>query len=130
MDVNPGFYFKIIEEEIDQWAKVDDTYELNKVAVLVPDKKWIAELSSHLQEKGVSHCRIGDDKGVIVLDLVEHAQSYEWPVVIAICDKDFEGINYFPFSRAVTRLVTVEPDIPSIEELTDYSLNVATTGQV
>ena len=130
LDVNPGFYFKIIEEEIDQWAKVDDTYELNKVAVLVPDKKWIAELSSHLQEKGVSHCRIGDDKGVIVLDLVEHAQSYEWPVVIAICDKDFEGINYLPFSRAVTRLVTVEPDMPSIEELTNYSLNVARTGHV
>ena len=130
LDVNPGFYFKIIEEEIDQWAKVDDTYELNKVAVLVPDKKWIAELSSHLQEKGVSHCRIGDDKGVIVLDLVEHAQSYEWPVVIAICDKDLEGINYLPFSRAVTRLVTVEPDMPSIEELTNYSLNVARTGHV
>lgn len=130
LDVNPGFYFKIIEEEINQWAKVDDKYELNKVAVLVPDKKWIAELSAHLQEKGVSHCRIGDDKGVIVLDLMEHAQSYEWPVVIAICDKDFEGINYFPFSRAVTRLVTVEPDMPSKEVLTNYLLNVARTGHV
>ena len=130
LDVNPDFYFEIIEEEINQWAKEDDTYDLNKVAVLVPDKKWIEKLSSHLQEKGVSHCRIGDDKGGMVLDLMEHAQSYEWPVVIAICDKDLDGINYFPFSRAVTRLVTVEPEVPFMEELTNYLRNVVRTGHV
>ena len=130
LDVDPDFYFKIIDREINQWAKVDDTYEFNRVAILVPDQKWIDGLSAHFQEKEFPICRIGDDKGAVVLDLMEHAQSYEWSVVIAICDKLLDGIEYVPFSRAVTRLVTVELDIPTRETFIDYLHNVEMSGHV
>ena len=104
------FYVKIINDEINAWAKVDDTVYYNRVAILVNDQVWYERLSSYLEKEGIKHCCIGDykdNKDAVVLDLKRHAQSYEWPVVIAFVD-DPQGFGesvYVPFSRAVTRLV-------------------------
>ena len=104
------FYVKIINDEINAWAKVDDTVYYNRVAILVTDQVWYRRLSSYLEKEGIKHCRIGDykdKKDAVVLDLKRHAQSYEWPVVIVFVD-DPRGNSesvYVPFSRAVTRLV-------------------------
>ena len=104
------FYVKIINDEINAWAKVDDTVYYNRVAILVTEQVWYERLSSYLEKEGIKHCCIGDykdNKDAVVLDLKRHAQSYEWPVVIAFVD-DPRGIGesvYVPFSRAVTRLV-------------------------
>lgn len=106
------FYVKIINDEIDTWAKVDDTVYYNKVAILVTDQVWYRRLSSYLEKEGIKHCRIGDYKeDAVVLDLKCHAQSYEWPVVIVFVDdpRDCDvSVVYVPFSRAVTRLVIAE----------------------
>ena len=105
------FYVKIINDEIDAWAKVDDTVYYNRVAILVKDQVWYERLSSYLEKEGIKHCRIGDykdNKDAVVLDLKCHAHSYEWPVVIVFVDDPpgSESVLYVPFSRAVTRLVT------------------------
>ena len=105
------FYVKIINDEIDAWAKVDDTVYYNRVAILVTDQVWYRRLSSYLEKEGIKHCRIGDykdNKDAVVLDLKCHAHSYEWPVVIVFLDDPpgTELVPYVPFSRAVTRLVT------------------------
>ena len=101
------FYLKIINDEINAWAKVDDTFYYNRVAILVPGQVWYKRLSSYLEKEGIPHCRIGDNKDAMVLDLRVHAQSYEWPVVIAFAIKrfGFGGLTCVPFSRAVIRLV-------------------------
>lgn len=103
------FYVKIINDEINAWAKVDDTVYYNRVAILVKDQVWYGRLSSYLEKEGIKHCRIGDykdNKDAVVLDLKCHAQSYEWPVVIVFVDAPVGKRNsvYVPFSRAVTRL--------------------------
>ena len=105
------FYMKIINDEINAWAKVDDTVYYNRVAILVTDQVWYERLSSYLEKEGIKHCCIGDykdNKDAVVLDLKRHAQSYEWPVVIVFVDDPpgSESVLYVPFSRAVTRLVT------------------------
>ena len=105
------FYVKIINDEIDAWAKVDDTVYYNRVAILVKDQVWYERLSSYLEKEGIKHCRIGDykdNKDAVVLDLKCHVHSYEWPVVIVFVDDPpgSESVLYVPFSRAVTRLVT------------------------
>ena len=96
---------KIINEEINEWAKVDDTVYYNRVALLVTDQVWYRRLSSYLEKEGIKHCRIGDykdNKDAVVLDLKRHVQSYEWLVVIVfVADVSV----YVPLSRAVTRLV-------------------------
>ena len=104
------FCMKIINDEINAWAKVDDTVYYNRVALLVKKQVGYRRLSSYLEKEGIKHCRIGDykdNKDAVVLDLKRHAQSYEWPVVIAFVDdpKGFGESVYVPFSRAVTRLV-------------------------
>ena len=96
---------KIINDEINAWAKVDDTVYYNRVAILVKDQVWYERLSSYLEKEGIKHCRIGDykdNKDAVVLDLRRHVQSYEWLVVIVFVDD--ESV-YVPYSRAVTRLV-------------------------
>ena len=105
-------FLKIINDEINAWAKVDDTVYYNRVAILVTDQVWYRRLSSYLEKEGIKHCRIGDYKDnedAVVLDLKCHAQSYEWPVVIVFVDdpqdSDESVLLYVPFSRAVTRLV-------------------------
>ena len=96
---------KIINDEINAWAKVDDTVYYNRVAILVTEQVWYRRLSSYLEKEGIKHCRIGDykdNKDAVVLDLRRHVQSYEWLVVIVFVDN--ESV-YVPYSRAVTRLV-------------------------
>ena len=105
------FYMKIINDEINAWAKVDDTVYYNRVAILVTEQVWYERLSSYLEKERIKHCCIGDykdNKDAVVLDLKRHAQSYEWPVVIVFVDDPpgSESVLYVPFSRAVTRLVT------------------------
>ena len=105
------FYVKIINDEINAWAKVDDTVYYNRVAILVTEQVWYERLSSYLEKERIKHCCIGDykdNKDAVVLDLKRHAQSYEWPVVIVFVDDPpgSESVLYVPFSRAVTRLVT------------------------
>ena len=104
------FYVKIINDEINAWAKVDDTVYYNRVAILVTEQVWYRRLSSYLEKEGIKHCRIGDykdNKDAVVLDLKRHAQSYEWLVVIVFHPLEIGQLVYVPFSRAVTRLVTV-----------------------
>ena len=100
------FCLKTIKDEINEWAKIDDTYEYNRVAILVPEQRWIEQLSSYLQKEGVPVCSIGEDENAITLDHMVHAQSYEWLVVIAIRDEQ-DMFDYVPLSRAVTRLVVI-----------------------
>ena len=103
------FFMKIINDEINAWAKVDDTVYYNRVAILVKDQVWYERLSSYLEKEGIKHCRIGDyedNKDAVVLDLKRHAESYEWLVVIAFVKSPLDSESVFvPFSRAVTRLV-------------------------
>ena len=104
------FYVKIINDEINAWAKVDDTVYYNRVAILVTEEVGYRRLSSYLEKAGIKHCRIGDykdNKDAVVLDLKRHAQSYEWLVVIAFVKSPLDRSEsvYVPFSRAVTRLV-------------------------
>ena len=106
------FYMKIINDEINAWAKVDDTVYYNRVAILVTEQVWYERLSSYLEKERIKHCCIGDykdNKDAVVLDLKRHAQSYEWPVVIVFVDdpqvRGSSVLLYVPFSRAVTRLV-------------------------
>ena len=102
------FCMKIINDEINAWAKVDDTVNYNRVALLVTDQVWYERLSSYLEKEGIKHCRIGDykdNKDAVVLDLERHAQSYEWLVVIVFVDDPEYRNSYVPLSRAVTRLV-------------------------
>ena len=100
------FCLKTIKDEINEWAKIDDTYEYNRVAILVPEQRWIEQLSSYLQKEGVPVCSIGEDENAITLDHMVHAQSYEWLVVIAIRDEQ-DMFDSVPLSRAVTRLVVI-----------------------
>ena len=96
---------KIINDEINAWAKVDDTVYYNRVAILVTEEVGYRRLSSYLEKAGIKHCRIGDykdNKDAVVLDLRRHVQSYEWLVVIVFVDD--ESV-YVPYSRAVTQLV-------------------------
>ena len=96
---------KVINDEINAWAKVDDTVYYNRVAILVTEQVGYRRLSSYLEKAGIKHCRVGDykdNKDAVVLDLKRHVQSYEWLVVIVCVDDEFV---YVPCSRAVTRLV-------------------------
>ena len=101
------FCLKTIKDEINEWAKIDDTYEYNRVAILVPEQRWIDQLSSYLQKEGVPVCSIREDENAITLDYMVHAQSYEWPVVITISEYEHLTLNSVPLSRAVTRLVAI-----------------------
>ena len=96
---------KVINDEINAWAKVDDTVYYNRVAILVTEEVGYRRLSSYLEKAGIKHCRVGDykdNKDAVVLDLKRHVQSYEWLVVIVCVDDVYV---YVPCSRAVTRLV-------------------------
>ena len=102
------FCLKTIKDKINEWAKINNTFEYNRVAILVPGQRWFDQLSSSLQKEGVPVCSIGEDENAIALGHVVHAQSYDWPVVIAIRDKDCTScLNALPLSRAVTRLVAI-----------------------
>ncbi|XP_068699228.1 uncharacterized protein [Montipora foliosa] len=97
--------YKIIKDEINEWAKEGDVYFYHKIAILVAAPQWIDELVPIMSRDGIPVCRIGDSDDGVVLDNADYARSYEWPVVIAICGHLKAMQNYIPSSRAVTRLV-------------------------
>ena len=102
-------FFSIIQDQIHEWAKVesDDKYCYSKVAVLVAFPTVIEKLRSHLQCQGIPVCQIGSAKNAVVVDFVEFARSFEWPVVIAVIGNIKSMQNYISYSRAVTRLLTI-----------------------
>lgn len=97
--------FKIIENEIHEWAKENDEYHYFKVAVLLSFQRMIIDFTEHLWHQKVPVCQIGSTENAVVVDSAENARSYEWPVVIAVIANIKSMQNYISFSRAVTRLV-------------------------
>ena len=77
---------KIVQDEINMWAKEDDNYYYYKVAVLLEAGTCpIDELSSFLEKEGIPICCIGSTENAVVVDEGDNARSYEWPVVIVVC---------------------------------------------
>ena len=98
---------KIVQDEINMWAKEDDSYYYYKVAVLLEAGICpIDELSSFLEKDGIPVCCVGSTENAVVVDEGDNARSYEWPVVIVICM--MPEVIYVPSSRAVTRLIIIE----------------------
>ena len=100
-------FFSIIQDEIHEWAKVDDKYYYSKVAVLMAFPSVIGDFKRYLQCQGIPVCQIGSTENAVVVDFVEYARSYEWPVVIAVIGNVKSMQNYISYSRAVTRLFTI-----------------------
>ena len=100
-------FFGVIQDQIHEWAKVGDKYYYSKVAVLMAFQSVIDDFKKHLQCQGISVCQIGSTENAVVVDYVEYARSYEWPVVIAVIGNIKSMQNYISYSRAVTRLVTI-----------------------
>ena len=99
--------YKNIKDEINEWAKEKDGFFYRKVAILVTNPKWIDLLSSRMSQEGIPVCRIGDRENAVVLDDAHNSRSYEWPIVIIICDHLKRMWHYVPASRAVTRLLVL-----------------------
>ena len=98
---------KIVQDEINMWAKEDDSYYYYKVAVLLEGGTCpIDELSSFLEKDGIAVCCVGSTENAAVVDEGDSARSYEWPVVIVVCM--MPEVIYVPSSRAVTRLIIIE----------------------
>ena len=98
---------KIVQDEINMWAKEDNDYYYYKVAVLLEAGTCpIDELSSFLEKDRIPVCRIGSTENAVVVDEGDNARSYEWPVVIVVCM--MPEVVYIPSSRAVTRLIIIE----------------------
>lgn len=67
----------------------------------------IGDFKRYLQCQGIPVCQIGSTENAVVVDFVEYARSYEWPVVIAVIGNVKSMQNYISYSRAVTRLFTI-----------------------
>lgn len=92
----------IIKGEISEWLKVKEgECYYCKVAILVEVPEWVDELSSPMKEQGIPVCSIGDVRNAVVLDCGDRALSFEWPIVIAICQSKR---NFVAKSRAIARL--------------------------
>jgi len=110
-------YSKISKNEINEWAKKEDGFLYRKIAILVAAQRWINDLSPYMTQEGIPICRIGDGENAFVLDNADYARSYEWPVVIgliAICGHLRAMQNYIPASRAVTRLLVLRRNRPTL----------------
>ena len=91
--------------------------KLKEVAVLVTSDWMLEDLSSMCKNVGIPLCAVGEAKDALVLDHGGKAHSFEWPVVIAVCEKglhhdpDSSMLKYYHalwfliFSRAVVKLV-------------------------
>lgn len=100
---------QVIKHEIECWAKDGEVYTFQKVAVLVSTGEgWFRSyLDFVLTQAHIPICEAGDNcNGVVLVDGGD-SHSYEWPVVIAICTRNADELNYLMFSRAVTRLVVL-----------------------
>lgn len=92
----------IIKGELSEWLKVEEGECCYcKVAILVEVPEWIDELSSPMKEQRIPVCSIGDVRNAVVLDCGDRALSFEWPIVIAICQSKR---NFVAISRAIARL--------------------------
>ena len=112
-----------IFSEVQQWT-------LKEIAVLVTDDWILEDLSSLCKLLGIPLCAIGEDKDALVFDHGGKSQSFEWPVVIAVCGSESEPyLRHLAFSRAVVKLVVFNVKRPlnqcneSDEEVLSY-LNI------
>ena len=91
--------------------------KLKEVAVLVTSDWMLEDLSSMCKNVGIPLCAVGEAKDALVLDHGGKAHSFDWPVVIAVCDrglhrnkasyklKCYHALWFLMFSRAVVKLV-------------------------
>ena len=92
--------------------------KLKEVAVLVTSDWMLKDLSSMCKYEGIPLCAVGEAKDALVLDHGGKAHSFEWPVVIAVCEtglhhynqgsymlKYYHALWFLMFSRAVVKLV-------------------------
>lgn len=91
--------------------------KLKEVAVLVTSDWMLEELSSMCKNVGIPLCAVGEAKDALVLDHGGKTHSFEWPVVIAVCEiglhpypdssmlKYYHALRFLIFSRAVVKLV-------------------------
>ena len=70
-------------------------------AVLVETPEWVDQLSPLLREGGIPICYIRDLENSVVLDYQDRALSYEWSIVIAICQSKN---TFILISQAMVRL--------------------------
>ena len=118
--------YQVMEVETDSLKKVLESIlgevhvkrqKLKEVAVLVTSDWMLEDLSSMCKDEGIPLCAVGEAKDALVLDHGGKAHSFEWPVVIAVCEKglhrypDSSMLKYYHalwfliFSRAVVKLV-------------------------
>ncbi|CAH3026361.1 unnamed protein product [Porites evermanni] len=112
-----------IFSEVQQWT-------LKEIAVLVTDDWILEDLSSLCKLLGIPLCAIEEDKDALVFDHGGKSQSFEWPVVIAVCGSESEPyLRHLAFSRTVVKLVVFSVKRPlnqyneSDEEVLSY-LNI------
>ena len=91
--------------------------KLKEVAVLVTSDWMLKDLSSMCRNKGIPLCAVGEAKDALLLDHGGKAHSFEWPVVIAVCERglqsdnqgssilNYHGLWFLMCSRAVVKLV-------------------------
>ena len=99
--------------------------KLKEVAVLVTSDWMLEDLSSMCKNEGISLCAVGEAKDALVLDHGGKAHSFEWPVVIAVCERGlhrnqdknmlqyYHALWFLMFSRAVVKLVVFNVTRPS-----------------
>lgn len=95
-----------ISSEVHKWT-------LKEIAVLVTDDWILGDLSLLCKRLCIPFCAIGEDKDALVLDHGGKSQSFEWPVVIAVCGSESEPyLRHLAFSRAVVKLVVISVKRP------------------
>ena len=111
--------YQVEEVETDSLKKVLESIlgevhvkrqKLKEVAVLVTSDWMLEDLSSRCKNVGIPLCAVGEAKDALVLDHGGKAHSFEWPVVIAVCERELHCYHYHAlwfliFSRAVVKLV-------------------------
>ena len=106
------YMLQVIKHEIKSWAKDGEVYTFHKVAILLTRglERFRKSLGNALWREGILVCKAGSNYNRVVVDDGELGHSYEWPVVIAICTRQYSELNCLMFSRAVTRLVVLYVD--------------------
>ena len=93
---------QVIKSELGEWLKEKEGQcDYSQFAVLVETPECVDQLSPLMREEGIPICCIGDLENAVVLDCQDRALSYEWPIVIAICQSKN---NFILISRAMVRL--------------------------
>lgn len=93
---------QVIKSELGEWLNEEEGQcDYSQFAVLVETPEWVDQLFPLLREGGIPTCRIGDLENSVVVDYQDRALSYEWPIVIAICQSKN---NFILISRAMVRL--------------------------